>query len=71
MRCSCHESKYISLRLARLGHRLSVPWWSEDRTGRLSHGLEIESEHMGLVRQCSVLLGGLRLGAVRLGAEIE
>ena len=26
---------------------------------------------MGLVRQSSVLLGGLRLGAVRLGAEIE
>lgn len=46
MRCSCHESEYISLRLARLGHRLSVPWWSEDRTGRLSHGLEIELENM-------------------------
>lgn len=44
--------------------RHSEDWWGVLRQG-------IESEHMGLVRQCSVLLGGLRLGAVRLGAEIE
>ena len=44
--------------------RHSEDWWGVLRQG-------IESEHMGLVRQPSVLLGGLRLGAVRLGAEIE
>ena len=44
--------------------RHSEDWWGVLRQG-------IESEHMGLVRQSSVLLGGLRLGAVRLGAEIE
>ena len=44
--------------------RHSEDWWGVLRQG-------IESEHMGLVRQSLVLLGGLRLGAVWLGAEIE
>ena len=44
--------------------RHSEDWWGVLRQG-------IESEHMGLVRQSLVLLGGLRLGLVWLGAEIE
>ena len=45
-----------------MGRWLSVPWWSEDRTGRLSHGLEIELENFGMA-----VLGTPRLCSLRIG----